>query len=285
MDRRLENENKVFQMAPVAMLLVKGPSLTVALANDRFLDHWETNAEYLTGKPLMEVIPEFAGNDFDTRLRKVMTTGETISVYGLPLVITRQGKKVNVFINFNCAPYREENGALSGVIIVLRDVTLEITSREQLIASEARFRALIEEAPVATCLFTGPEMKVEFINAMMISSWGKDFTVKHKPLIEALPELKGQPFMEILGEVYTSGKTYSAKAMRVNLVVEGVLGSYYYDYTLKPLLNEKSEVYGIINIAINVTREVLGRKKLEESETKLRGIISAAPAGIGLFVG
>ena len=35
----------------------------------------------------------------------------------------------------------------------------------------------------------------------------------------------------------------------------------------------------------DVTEHVKARKKIEESETKLRSIIKAAPAGIGLFVG
>ena len=38
-------------------------------------------------------------------------------------------------------------------------------------------------------------------------------------------------------------------------------------------------------MAVDVTDRVVAMKELEESETKLRGIISSAPAGIGLFVG
>ncbi|WP_171037794.1 PAS domain-containing sensor histidine kinase [Dyadobacter luticola] len=168
--------------------------------------------------------------------------------------------------------------------------TAEVT--RQLRAHEAelnktihRFESLIAEAPVAICLFTGKDMIVELANAPMVGYWGKDMSVIGKPLREAMPELDGQPFHQLLADILVTKQAHVAKDARVDIEVDGVLGTYYFDFTYKPLLDENGEVYTIINISIDVTQRVLAERALRESENKLRSIVNTAPVAIGLFVG
>lgn len=84
--------------------------------------------------------------------------------------------------------YFDETGAVSGFAGVAQDVTQDM-QRHQLIASEERFRTLIEQAPVATCLFVGRNLNIDVANELMLSYWGKDQSVIGKPLAEAIPEL------------------------------------------------------------------------------------------------
>ena len=67
-----------------------------------------------------------------------------------------------------------------------------------------------------------------------------------------------------MDDVFTTGKIYEAKNEVAQLEVEGVLGTYYFDYTYKPIRNAAGEVYGIMNMAVDVTAQVLSRKKIEE---------------------
>ena len=158
---------------------------------------------------------------------------------------------------------------------------LRAEAREQgeiqmaLTSSEARFKSLIEEAPVATCLFVGRDMIIEVANEPMLAFWGKGQTVLGKPLIEAVPELKGQPFLSILNEVYTTGVPYEAKATPCDLEAGGVLGTYYFDFTYKPLRNNAGEVYAIMDMAVDVTQQVISRRKVEESEARYRNLSEA----------
>lgn len=152
-------------------------------------------------------------------------------------------------------------------------------------ASEEKFRSLVEEAPVATCLFVGPKHIIEVANDKMIGYWGKDKSILSKPVIDAIPEIKGQPFEDLLDQVYNAGITYEAKSAPADLVVNGVLDTYYFDYTYKPLRNSQGEVYGIMNMAHDVTNEVHARRSLEASEEKLRSVFANASAAMGLFVG
>lgn len=144
------------------------------------------------------------------------------------------------------------------------------TMQTALISSKARSRSLIEEAPVATCLFVGQDLIIEVANQPMLTIWGKGDSVLGQSLADALPELKGQPFFDILNEVFSTGLPYEGKAARADLEVNGVLGTYYFDFAYKPLLTTEDEVYAIMNMAIDVTQQVISRKKLEESETRYR---------------
>ena len=78
------------------------------------------------------------------------------------------------------------------------DIAAQKSAQLALEQSHQRITALIEEAPVATSLYTGPELVIEIANEMMITYWGKDHSVIGKPLAQALPELKGQPFLDLL---------------------------------------------------------------------------------------
>jgi signal transduction histidine kinase len=104
----------------------------------------------------------------------------------------------------------------------------------------------------------------------MIDIWAKGRSVFGKPLREALPELIGQPFLDILDEVFTTGIAYEAKAARADIEVDGVLSSYYFDFTYKPLRNGDGSVYAIIDMANDVTQQVLAHQQLEESEARYR---------------
>ncbi|MGK4568724.1 PAS domain-containing sensor histidine kinase [Flavobacterium sp. 3HN19-14] len=165
------------------------------------------------------------------------------------------------------------------------DVTDLNIVNHRLEQSEIRFRRLIEESAVAKCLFTGKDMIVEVANFKMLNAWGKDKSIIGKPLREAVPELIGQPFLDILDDIYLTGKTYEAVNEPAQLMRDGVLHTFYYDFTYKPVFDSDGKIYGIIDTAIDVTDEVIIRKKIEESEFRFRSMIENAPVAIGLTKG
>lgn len=96
---------------------------------------------------------------------------------------------------------------------------------------------------------------------------------------EALPELEGQPFHQLLTKVYTTGETYWGKEDRAQLVADGKLRDFFFNFTYKALRNSDGEIYGILNMAADVTEQVLAMQKLEESEARSRLAIEAAHLG------
>ena len=180
---------------------------------------------------------------------------------------------------------READGSISGVMALAHEITEQVLSRKKVEASETKFRSLIEEAPVATCLFTGKEMRVEVANDKILAYWGKGKDIIGKTLAEGVPELTGQHFFKILDDVFTTGKVHEGKNEVAQLKVNGVLSTYYFNYTYKPIRNAAGEVYGIMNMAVDVTEQVIARKKIEESEKRYNMMLMQSPFAFAVLKG
>ncbi|MCE7038807.1 PAS domain-containing protein [Dyadobacter sp. CY312] len=157
--------------------------------------------------------------------------------------------------------------SLSGIVL---DITDRIEKEQMLRASEEYLRSMIEQAPIATALFVGPDMVIEIPNEPMLKFWGKGADVIGKPLREAVPELVGQHFLEILDEVYRTGKAYHAYGAPADLVIDGLKQTIYFDFTYKPILDKNGQVFAIIDMAVDVSAQVISARELKESEERYR---------------
>lgn len=270
--------SNLIREAPVATVLLVGPDLIIESPNEAILSIWGRDLSVL-GKPLTEAVPEMTEPPFLTILQKVYTTGIAYHANEAPGYLYVDGAKVTAYFNFTYKPLLNANNEVYAILVMGIDVTEQVIARKKVEENEARFRLLIEQAPVATCLFVGRELRVEIANAMMIGHWGKGNSIVGKTLTEILPELKNQPFLNILDDVFTTGQSYEAQAARADLEVDGVLGTYYFDFTYKPLRNASGAVYAIMAMSINVTEQVLAREKIKETEESLRGALELAELG------
>nr|MBA4167379.1 hypothetical protein [Chitinophagaceae bacterium] len=143
----------------------------------------------------------------------------------------------------------------------------------------SRLLSIIQDSPVATCVFEGPQLIIALANEPAIANWGKGRSVIGKPLAKAIPELNGQNIISMLKHVYTTGEIVVDKASPIILEADGLLRTLYFDFTFKALLDERGSIYGVMETAINVTEEVHAKKALEESNNKLEFAIDAAELG------
>lgn len=248
--------------------------------NRAFMEWFEVDATTALGKTVRDFLGEAHYAKAAPYLEKAYAGEQQIYEIFAPTRM-KGGKWLNVVYT----PDIDAMGNIVGVIVHSTDVSLSKQTEISLRETEARFRSLIEEAPVATCLFTGRELKIEIANEIMLGVWGKDSSVVGLRLEDALPELKGQPYLAILDQVYTTGIPYSETEAAADIEVNGVLHTFYFNFTYKPLFDQHGQVYGIMDMAVDVTDQVMIRKKIEESELKLRTLIQSAPPAIGMFVG
>lgn len=127
-------------------------------------------------------------------------------------------------------------------------------------------------SPEATAIYTNEDMIIRFANEGMLDVWGKEPGVVGKPLLEALPELDGQPFLPLLRQVWHSGETYSVRDAPAHIIKNGVATTEYYDYEYKALKNAQGKTWCILNTARKVSsrREYLKRiQQKEETEQAL----------------
>jgi PAS domain S-box-containing protein len=147
-----------------------------------------------------------------------------------------------------------------------------------------------------TAVYTGEEIRIELANAAMLKAWGKGPEVIGGTLAEALPEIENQPFVEMLQRVWLSGIDDIGQAIPAELIVDGKLQLYYFDYAYRAVKNSAGAVYAIYHTATDVTETVRGRQALESkveersvalsiSENRLRYLLSDAPIAIAVLRG
>ena len=95
--------------------------------------------------------------------------------------------------------------------------------------AHARYRDLVYSIPGATAIYMGPDMEIVMANKAMVDFWGKE-NVIGKTLIEAVPELKGQPFPGLLKKVFDTGIAYQTNEAKADLVVGGILQTFYFNF-------------------------------------------------------
>jgi PAS domain S-box-containing protein len=145
--------------------------------------------------------------------------------------------------------------------------------------SENVFKTIIEQSPSPVGLYVGRDIVIMLANDAILKVWDKDTSVIGKTFRQALPELEGQPFFDLLDTVFATGIAYEAYAERVDLLIGGQMQTFYFNFIYTPLKNTKSEVWGILNTAENVTELVLTRKKLAEAEERSRFALDSAELG------
>ena len=248
--------------------------------NQRFMEWFNVGAKEVIGKTVREFVGDTAYQLVLPHLSKAYNGQQAQYEMRSPARMND-----NRWLRIVYTPHKSEEGEVLGVIVHASDITERKESEIALRKSEERLRTLIEEAPIAICFFTGREMKIELANRLTIEAWGTDHSVIGMPLEEAVPLMKDQPYLSILDKVFTSGETFSDIAAPVQLIENGIATTRYYNYTFKPLLNDSGEVYGILDMAVDVTEQVLVQQRIEESRKELLASFNDSPVGLALITG
>ncbi|WP_247236831.1 PAS domain S-box protein [Telluribacter sp. SYSU D00476] len=180
-----------------------------------------------------------------------------------------------------CPTRFRPDGTFTGYISSCVNITDIKLAEDALRLSEAKLRSVVETAPVAIGLFMGRDLVIELPNQTFIDIVGKGPDIVGKPLREVMPELdtENQPFLQILDDVYTSGKQFSSAGALVQIVRQGVMTYNYYNITYTPLFNEAGEVYAILDIAVDVTEQIHAQQELEQQKTYLQNALDIADLG------
>ena len=177
-------------------------------------------------------------------------------------------------------PIKDDQDRIYLWFVLSTDIHDRKRSKEELQEIEYRYRTLIEESSVATALYIGPELNIQYANDIMLGYWGKDESIIGKTLLEGVPELQGQCFTGLFQKVYETGIPYTGKGVKADLMIDGALRSSYFNFTYKALRDKDGKVYGIHHMAIDVTDQVTAQKKVQENEERFRNMVQHAPVAM-----
>lgn len=169
------------------------------------------------------------------------------------------------------------NGGVGGVLVTCVETTNKVKTQSiinqtlnELAESEARLNNLFTQAPVAIGVLKNRELIIETANNKLLQFWGKTDAVIGKTLAAALPELEGQPFLQILDDVYTTGKAYYNYEISAMLENNDVLKEYYLDLLYQPIQYEPGKTDSILVEAIDIIEQVNARHTIEVSAKQFR---------------
>ena len=141
--RRDAQLQRLFEQAPVAIAVLRGPEFVIELANPGMCALWRHSHAEVFGKPLLAAMPELAGQGFELLLKEVVSTGEAYVAQEQPVQLHRNGLSApeTVFVNFVYQPLRDSEGHITGAAAVATDVSEQVAARQLLAQTNAELTA------------------------------------------------------------------------------------------------------------------------------------------------
>ena len=132
------------------------------------------------------------------------------------------------------------------------------------------------EAPAIFCMLRGPEHIFEIANPLYLELIGNR-NISGKTVREALPEVEGQGFFELLDDVYKNQKKFIGKEIPVSIDRGKGPEDLFITFIYQPILNSLNETEGILVYANDVTEQVNAREILQGSEEKFKRLADMSP--------
>ncbi len=268
-------KNLVMQ-APVPIVFLKGKNHKVDLANDFYLQLVEKGKDFV-GKPLLESLPELKDQGIKKLLDTVLQSGKPYYGKEVELNINRNQKAEQGFYNFVYQPMYDKDSTVNGIMVIATEVTEQVLARKKVEESAHRYNEMIHSSPSLIAILEGKDLIISTANDAILESWGKDKDAIGKPMMEALPELKGQGFDEILLGVLKTGEAYHAHEMPATVLRNGKSELIYYNFVYQAQRDIYGNIEGVAIIATEVTEVAEFHKKIKESESRYHQMAELIP--------
>lgn len=229
---------RVFDAAPAAYVVLT-PELAIVDANRAYLEATGSTREQLVGTSLFDAFPAPPESADCVRgsLARVLSTREpdTLPLIRYPVRRHAGSEAEDRYWWATSIPLLDDEGEVEFILHHTLDVTTVIDGtappagestaqrgsasdgiNTQLEIERRHMRLMFEQAPGFVGVTHGPDHVLELANKSFYQLVGHR-DVLGKPIREALPELGGQGFFELLDEVYRSGEAYVGRGVRVAL--------------------------------------------------------------------
>ncbi|MDB5135570.1 MAG: hypothetical protein JWP37_2173 [Mucilaginibacter sp.] len=270
--------------APIGVCILDAKTLVGEIVNEKFLEVAGKSREAILGRFYWDAFAE-ARPYYESALTQVVETGEPYYANEVELMLIRHGKEEWIFVTFVYAPIKDKTGKVTKVSVWVLENTRQVAARqkveiERAVSQQARDRLtrFFMQAPAGICILDGPELVFELINPLYQQLFpGRELL--GKPLLEAVPEVKGAPIWEVLQGVLATGKTFEGSEMIIPLARtdNGPVEDRYFNFIYQARLNEAGRVDGILVFVFEVTEIVNIKRTLEASEIRHHFLLNTMP--------
>jgi PAS domain S-box-containing protein len=186
----------------------------------------------------------------------------------------------SIIFDFSLHPIRDERGVVTLIVPEGRNITERRRLMGALEVERARLEQVFRRAPSFIVAFRGTDQVYEFVNEAYYQLVGHR-DILGKPLLQAIPEIRGQGFVELLEAVRQTGEPWVGHEAPVQLqrTPGAPLETRYLNMVFQALTEADGTRTGVVAHGNDVTDQVLARREverlLEESE-KARAEAEAA---------
>ena len=153
---------------------------------------------------------------------------------------------------------------------------------------EHNFEYFLDQAIVPFAILTGEDFVFTFVNAAYFKLMNSR-PLLGKPLLEAIPEIEGQPFVSLLQQVYNTGIPYNASEIAATAIFEGCVQpcKKYFNLSYSPYKNKEGKIEGVLASGYDVTQQVELKNKKENEILNVQAynLFMQAPVGFSLVRG
>ncbi|MBC8110985.1 MAG: PAS domain-containing protein [Verrucomicrobia bacterium] len=292
-----EDFKDLFNQSPELMVVIDTGFVIVA-ASDAFLKMTGMTREYVVGQNIFEVFPDNPNDMTAAGVSKIRAslnqvlktkTAETLAVvrYDIPKPGPEgSGFEVKYWRPVH-SPVLDSHQDVKYIIQRSEDVSEKEFLAAQLEGEKKTgevskangdyIRNLFMQSPAPICVLRGPEHVYEMTNEKYRQLIGNKDIVG-KPIRAVFPELEGQGFFELLDEVYATGKSFVGKEMPARFDIGGgEEKDIFLDFVYQASHDVDGKTDGILVHGVEVTEQVLARKKLEAQASMVKELLMTAP--------
>ena len=147
-------------------------------------------------------------------------------------------------------------------------------NRQKIETSAKQLVHIFKHAPVGIVIYRGADFVIDLANEQALEMWGKELEeVQGRHITDVFPEIITTEYIKALHdasvEKFNKGESFIVKEAELSFQRNGNLHKGWYNYIHEPIKDSDGNVTGIIATAIEVTEQVLARKKIEDINREL----------------